>query len=107
MKDLKGLLEQMTLEEKIGQLVQYTAGLLDDTEEELTGPMIRAGLTAETKAYVGTVIGGLGAENICDLQPMLRFWNNEHKYVSEPGVFQISTGYADHLIYTKELTLEA
>lgn len=39
-------------------------------------------------------------------EPMLRFWNNENKFVSEPGVFQISTGYADHLIHTQELTLE-
>lgn len=39
-------------------------------------------------------------------EPMLRFWNNENKFVSEPGEFQISTGYADHLIHTKELTLQ-
>lgn len=39
-------------------------------------------------------------------ETMLRFWNNDHKFVSEPGVFEISTGYADHLIYTTELILE-
>ena len=39
-------------------------------------------------------------------EPMLRFWNNEHKFVSEPGVFEISTGYADHLIHTRKLILE-
>lgn len=39
-------------------------------------------------------------------EPMLRFWNNHHDFVSEPGLFQISTGYADHLILTKELTLK-
>ena len=39
-------------------------------------------------------------------EKMLRFWNNEHVFVSEPGVFHISTGYADHLLYTKELVLE-
>lgn len=39
-------------------------------------------------------------------EPMLRFWNNEHKFVSEPGLFKISTGYADHLIYTTDLVLE-
>lgn len=38
-------------------------------------------------------------------ETMLRFWNNEHKFVSEPGLFEISTGYADHLIFTTELTL--
>ena len=39
-------------------------------------------------------------------ETMLRFWNNDHKFVSEPGLFKISTGYADHLIYTTDLILK-
>ena len=39
-------------------------------------------------------------------EEMLRFWNNEQKLVSEPGLFKISTGYADHLLYTTDLLLE-
>ena len=39
-------------------------------------------------------------------ESMLRFWNNKHQFVSEPGLFEISTGYADHLILTKELRLK-
>ena len=39
-------------------------------------------------------------------EPMLRFWNNRQEFVSEPGLFRISTGYADHLIHTKELVLK-
>lgn len=35
----------------------------------------------------------------------LRFWNNENKLVSESGEFNVSTGYADHLIYTKSFIL--
>jgi len=38
-------------------------------------------------------------------ETMLRFWNNEHQFVSEPGLFKISTGYADHLIHTTDLIL--
>ncbi len=38
-------------------------------------------------------------------EPMLRFWNNENEFVSEPGEFKISTGYADHLILTKSFQL--
>lgn len=38
-------------------------------------------------------------------ESMLRFWNNENKYVSEKGLFEISTGYADNLILTKKLIL--
>ena len=30
-------------------------------------------------------------------EPMLRFWNAENKLVSEPGEFELYTGYADHL----------
>lgn len=38
-------------------------------------------------------------------EPMLRFWNNENKFVSEPGEFNLSVGYADHLILTKSFKL--
>ena len=39
-------------------------------------------------------------------EQMLRFWNNENQFVSEPGVFELSTGWADHLLHTKQFTLE-
>ena len=38
-------------------------------------------------------------------EPMLRFWNNENKFESEPGEFKFSTGYADHLILTEKFNL--
>ena len=38
-------------------------------------------------------------------EEMLRFWNNEHKFISEPGVFEVSVGYADHLLHTKRFIL--
>ena len=38
-------------------------------------------------------------------ESMLRFWNNDNVFVSEPGEFQISTGYADHLILTESFKL--
>lgn len=38
-------------------------------------------------------------------EPMLRFWNDNDELVSEKGKFQLSTGYADHLIFTKEFEL--
>jgi len=38
-------------------------------------------------------------------EPMLRFWNNEHKHVSEAGKFTLSTGCADRLLHTKEFEL--
>lgn len=39
-------------------------------------------------------------------EPMLRFWNNEQKYVSEPGSFELFTGYADHLLFKQEFILK-
>lgn len=38
-------------------------------------------------------------------EPMLRFWNNENKHVSEKGKFTLSTGCADRLLHTKEFYL--
>lgn len=39
-------------------------------------------------------------------EQMLKFWNNDNEFVSEPGEFQISTGYADHLILTESFYLK-
>ena len=39
-------------------------------------------------------------------EEMLRFWNYNNEFVSEPGEFKISTGYADHLLLTKEFYLK-
>ncbi len=39
-------------------------------------------------------------------EKMLRFHNNKCEFVSEPGEFEVSTGYADHLILTKKFTLK-
>ena len=38
-------------------------------------------------------------------EPMLRFWNNENEFVSEPGEFKISTRYADHILLTNSSNL--
>ncbi len=38
-------------------------------------------------------------------EPMLRFYDFACNYISEPGEFQISTGYADHLILTRKFVL--
>ena len=38
-------------------------------------------------------------------EPQLRFWNFECKEVSEPGRFELSTGWADHLLLTESFEL--
>lgn len=38
-------------------------------------------------------------------EPMLRFWNNDHKFVSEPGEFSLSIGFADNFLFTEKFNL--
>ncbi len=42
----------------------------------------------------------------CVGEEQLRFWNFDCRFVSEPGAFEISVGYADHLKLTKTFVLE-
>jgi len=39
-------------------------------------------------------------------EKQLRFWNFDCKEVSEPGDFELSVGWADHLMLTRRFTLE-
>lgn len=39
-------------------------------------------------------------------EPQLRFWNADCELVSEPGWFELSAGYADHLLQTRSFCLE-
>ena len=40
-------------------------------------------------------------------EKQLRFFNFDCREVSEPGAFEVSTGYADHLLLTRLFTLKA
>lgn len=46
----------MTLDEKIGQLMQFNANVLMDTSADITGSKVRSGLTDEQVKYVGSVL---------------------------------------------------
>ena len=39
-------------------------------------------------------------------EEQLRIWDRDNRHVSEPGDFEISTGYADHLLHTQRFTLK-
>ena len=56
MIDLKKLISQMTLDEKLGQLAQYNANVLKDTSADITGPRTELGLSKEQLNYVGSVL---------------------------------------------------
>lgn len=64
---LKGLVDSMSLMEKINQLLQVTSGFFVD-EAELTGPIRENGITEESIAQAGSVIGLLGANKYKEIQ---------------------------------------
>ncbi len=67
LQDLNKLLSEMTLEEKVGQMVQIPAGML--TEGGLiTGPTDSIEMTKETTSLVGSILGKSGAEELHKIQ---------------------------------------
>ncbi len=71
MVNLKELLNQMTVEEKIGQLTQYNANLFIESEADVTGPLNIVGLKKEDLKTVGSVLNFQNAKEVIDIQ-------NEH-----------------------------
>ncbi|WP_438756130.1 beta-glucosidase BglX [Enterococcus sp. AZ126] len=67
-KQLIDLLKQMTLEEKIGQLLQLAAEFYSEKAEEKTGPMTDLGLTHEDINNAGTTLGISGAKEAIRVQ---------------------------------------
>ncbi len=64
---LEQLLQEMSLEEKVGQMVQIPAGMIA-REGLVTGLIDNLHLSEEQKALVGSVLGLTGAENLRELQ---------------------------------------
>jgi beta-glucosidase len=56
MTDIEKILNEMTLDEKIGQLMQYNGQLFRNTAASITGPMIRLGLTEAQLDQTGSVL---------------------------------------------------
>lgn len=54
--DIKELVSQMTMEEKIGQLVQLSASFFTRSEAEMTGPIQKFGFKKEFLKKVGSVL---------------------------------------------------
>lgn len=69
-QQLQGLVKQMTLEEKIAQLLQLTAHFHEGTDNEgqVTGPMEEMGITEPMVTASGSVLGLSGAQAIIDVQ---------------------------------------
>lgn len=65
--DIKDLIQQMTLEEKIGQLMQLVPNLYS-SKGEITGPLNELGLTEEHLWQVGSLLGVANAEQAIEIQ---------------------------------------
>ncbi len=64
---LEQLLQDMSMEEKVGQMVQIPAGMLAK-EGLVTGLVDNLHLSEEQKSLVGSILGLTGAENLRELQ---------------------------------------
>jgi beta-glucosidase len=69
-QDVKHLIDEMTLEEKIGQLLQLATPFFKGSSDQgfITGPMQEMGITDETVRNTGSVLGGSGAKETRNIQ---------------------------------------
>ncbi|MCT8137585.1 glycoside hydrolase family 3 C-terminal domain-containing protein [Anaerobacillus sp. CMMVII] len=67
---LKDLLEQMTFDEKIAQLMQLATPFFEGAESEgqITGPLAGLGLNEEEISNSGSVLGASGAKEVINIQ---------------------------------------
>ncbi|MGG1634523.1 beta-glucosidase BglX [Paenibacillus sp. NRS-1760] len=67
-KQPAALLKLMTLEEKIGQLLQLATPFFEGADGQITGPMAEMGVTEETVRNTGSVLGLTGAREVINIQ---------------------------------------
>lgn len=65
--EIQALLEEMTFQEKIGQLIQLP-GNFYDLNGEITGPMNELDITEEIIHNAGSTLGFTGASNVVEVQ---------------------------------------
>jgi beta-glucosidase len=77
--DLNGLIKQMTLDEKIAQLIQLAVPFYEGAvgAGQITGPMESLGITEETVRNSGSVLGMAGAQDVINVQRK-HLSNNRH-----------------------------
>lgn len=77
--NLNELIQQMTIEEKIAQLIQLAVPFYEGVESDglITGPMESLGITEATVTNSGSVLGMAGAQEVINLQ-RTHLKNNRH-----------------------------
>lgn len=68
MVDIKKLVGQMTMKEKLGQLAQYNANLFIESDADITGPLTAVGLSEDDLKNVGSILNFKNAEEVCAIQ---------------------------------------
>lgn len=67
--DIKKLISEMSIDEKIGQLIQLNSNLLDISDSaEITGPQAKLNLTPEALRSCGSVLNFQNAETVIKIQ---------------------------------------
>ncbi len=66
--NIKELISKMTLEEKVGQLVQLNAECFGESRAEITGPLANVGVPQDRLCNVGSALNFFGAEEMIKLQ---------------------------------------
>ncbi len=66
--DLNKLISQMTVEEKIGQISQFNAGVFLNSSAGITGPLVGSGLVPEDLYRMGSLLNFDNADEMIELQ---------------------------------------
>ncbi len=66
--DVKKILSQMTVDEKIGQMIQLNANLFAKSKAEITGPAAKLGIDTAMLPYVGSVLNFSSVDEMHDIQ---------------------------------------
>ena len=72
--NLDNLIAQMTLDEKIGQLVQTNGILFLKDDSELTGPAADLGIDLDYRKNIGSLLNFKNAANAIKIQKKHRFF---------------------------------
>ena len=101
--DLKKLISQMTLDEKIGQLVQTNGILFLKDDAELTGPAAQIGIDLSFRKNIGSLLNFKNAENAIKIQK--KHLENDRNKI--PMLFTMDVIHGCRTIYPIPLALGA
>lgn len=100
---LEKLFSEMTLKEKIGQLIQLESGCFASEQSAVTGPAAKLGIDQEMISNSGSVLNAFGAEKIYQIQKKYM----EESRLGIPLLFMNDVIYGYHTIFPIPLGLGA